>query len=79
MKVLTENTLIPIGLAILAIGGGSAWVTKMWLVTEAHSQSLERLEQKGDYYVSTLSGVNVQLQEIRERLIKIETILNKER
>ena len=79
MNVLTENTLIPIGLAILAIGGGAIWISRVWFITEGHTKTLERLEQRGELYMQAVERTNSELQEIKQRLVAIETIIKRER
>lgn len=77
MKTFTENTLVPIGLAVFVIGSGAGWITKMWIQTEAHGKSLDRLEQKSEAYVQSVDVINGRLSEIRERIVSIETLLKR--
>lgn len=69
MKELTEKTLIPIGLALTAIGGGSAFVTKIYLMTDANAAALQQTEKK----VEELNELN---KTILEKLTRIEERVN---
>ena len=70
MKILSENTLVPIGTALIVIGTGAIWVTRMSVEQEAFAGRLVKIEQR----VDTNNG---NFQEIRERLVRIEVILSK--
>lgn len=72
MKVFTENTFIPIGLALTVIGGGSAWLTKISLATTANAEALTRIESKQDEYTEHLSEIRQDLAVIRERIENME-------
>lgn len=65
MKEITDKTLIPIGLAVLSIGGGAAWLTDLHVATASNSEMARRIELKQDRY-------NEELQEINDRLSRIE-------
>ena len=72
MKSLTENTLIPIGLALTVIGGGSAWLTRISVATAANAEALNRIETKQDQYTEHLSQIRQDLAVIRNRLENME-------
>ena len=72
MSFISEHTLIPIGTAVLLIGGGAGWMTKISIVEDAHGDMIRRSEQKLDSHSELF-------QEIRERLIRIETVLKKKK
>lgn len=72
MKSLTENTFIPIGLALTVIGGGSAWLTKISVSTSANAETLTRIESKQDQYTEHLSQIRQDLAVIRNRLENME-------
>lgn len=71
MKSLTENTFIPIGLALTVIGGGSAWLTRMSVATAANAEALTRIETKQEKYTEHLAEIREELAAIRERLDSI--------
>ena len=45
MKVLTEGTLIPIGIAVTVIGGASMWLTSLYLTQTAQAQKITEIQQ----------------------------------
>jgi vacuolar-type H+-ATPase subunit I/STV1 len=68
MNKLTEGTLIPIGLAVIAIGGGSMWLTSMYsAINEARATLIEVKEEQKEY-VRHLSEIHRELSEIRGEL-----------
>ena len=72
MQFLTEKTFIPIGTAIAVIGGGAIWLTKISIEQTAHSERLFKIEQKID-------AESQYFQEIRERLVRIEVMIDKQK
>ena len=78
---LTENTFIPIGLAVVVIGGGAAWMTNIAMTTQNLKDEVEFARvssaKKDEYYIKAIQEVTTRLQEIRERLIVIETELKR--
>lgn len=71
---LTETTLIPLGLAILAIGGGSFFIAGVQSRAEAGAKMAET--NKAD--IQTIKEAQSQFQrEVIERLARIETKLDK--
>lgn len=73
--IVTEKILIPVHLAVVVIGGGTIWLTTIWLKTEAHSETLSRVEVK----LNAVETIDGKINEIRERLVRIETILKEVR
>ena len=70
MKFLSETTLVPLGTALLVFGSGAVWCTKIQMVQEAQAAEFKVLQQRQD----------VQLEfyrDIRERLIRIEVLMEK--
>jgi hypothetical protein len=43
MGQITNNTLIPLGLAIASIGGGAAWLTTTYKDVEAHTKAIAEI------------------------------------
>lgn len=41
IKSIDERTLIPVGLAVITIGGGIAWLTALYDKTEALAQDMQ--------------------------------------
>lgn len=68
---LNEKTAIPIGLAIVAIGGAATWMTTVHLAVQETRQRQDRQEQR--------ESANTELlREIKERIIIIETEIKKD-
>ena len=55
---ITERTLIPISL-VISILGGVGWLTKIYFETEAHGQSIVKLEQKADQILQMREDIAV--------------------
>ena len=72
MQFFTQNTFIPIGLALTVIGGGSAWLTKISLATAANAAALTRIEAKQDRYTEHLAQIRQDLAVIRQRVETME-------
>lgn len=66
MGAITEKTLIPLGLAVIAIGGGSMWLTQVYAEVKDSSQKLQHVIIQQEEY-------NKNLIEINSRLSRIET------
>ncbi len=66
MKFLAEKTLIPISTAVIVIGGAAGWATKISLSQDRYETAIKKSEDRNEYYMSAVN-------EIRERLIRIET------
>ena len=69
---ITDKTLIPLGLAVIAIGGGSMWLTNVYAEVKQNTQAVIELTQHQDFY-------NKNLIEINSRLIRIESKLEDRR
>lgn len=69
MKKLTQDTLVPLGLAIGMIGGGSMWLTRLSTAVEIHERRLN--EGKLRYELQT-DRANEVLLSIEKRLSVIE-------
>jgi hypothetical protein len=69
---ITDKTLIPIGLAVIVIGGAAAWVTQISLVQSAHGTILNELKSTTDDRLNRLFEI---LTSIDRRLLTIEVSL----
>lgn len=65
MVGINEKTMIPIGLAVLVIGGGAGWMTRQEIKTTANSEQIIQVNEK----VENLDKI---LNEIEKRLAGIE-------
>jgi hypothetical protein len=76
MKAITENTVIPISL-MLSLVGGIVWLTTIYNKTEAHEESLRKIESKQEAYLQNLEVIKVKLARIEMKLgIRLETTKN---
>lgn len=73
MKVISENTLIPISL-VITILGGVVWLTTLWFRSEAHAEMIAeiRAEQK-----SLAQEVRENNREVMRKLIELELKLGR--
>ena len=68
MKSISEITLIPIGVAVISIGGGAMWLTEIYQQGRSNSNRIERLEQKQDEFNKLVIEINGRLSRIEWRL-----------
>lgn len=64
---LTEKTLIPIGLAVIVIGGGSAWFTSL------HAHQLHLTER-----MDAVERIEEQVSQIKQDIAEIRGILKRQ-
>lgn len=78
MGKIDERTAVPIGLAVVAIGGGAAWMTRMDIQQTAQASQLVELRGKADTLNTTLfdaisridmtlARINTHLEYLRKR------------
>lgn len=70
MEKITENTLIPISLVIILIGG-VVWLTSTHLKAESNLEAVQRIEAKQDRYIQGLNKIYSELAEIKGELKRI--------
>jgi hypothetical protein len=68
---ITDKTLIPLGVAVLVIGGGAAWLTSISNATQISKDGIVRLEAKQDAYSNDLQKIYQELAEIKGELKRI--------
>lgn len=75
MSKITSNTLMPIGLAVVVIGGGAAWMTKINIAVDAHASKIrEATESEQSRYrelTDLLRGIDHRLSLIEGELKRI--------
>lgn len=71
--ILTEHTLVPLGVIAVLIGG-IAWLTTLYADTKNNGNTLLRIEQKQD---TLEDGIYQELKAINTRLSMIEGRLQK--
>ena len=64
MLKITQNTLIPMGLAILVIGSSAAWVTKISLATAITEKSVNLALLKFEKIEQSLKDIDYRLSRI---------------
>lgn len=65
MSRLSDKTLIPLGIAVLAIGGSAMWLTTLYMATEANGRDIQ--EVKVNY-----SNAEKMLQRMDRRILQIQ-------
>lgn len=72
MKILTETTLIPLGVAVTVIGGGSIWLTQLSVQTSANAEILHQIQAERKIamaeYLKNVEDIKIQLAEIKTEL-----------
>jgi cell division protein FtsB len=76
MTKISDLTLIPIGMALTTIGGGAAFVTKLYYTTEANAAAIEKANQKVDELATENKTI---LQELATIKAGIGYLINKEK
>jgi len=71
MAKITENTLIPIGIAITVIGGGSAWLTTMHQSMSAMAQEIRSVKEERKTLYDSLELIRRDISEIKGELKRI--------
>jgi hypothetical protein len=69
VKRITEDTLIPISLVIMLVGG-VFWLTSMYNATAANSKDIAELKVKQEQYNQTVQAIWIELVTIKTRLPK---------
>lgn len=64
MRKLTENTFIPVGLAVLVIGSSAAWVTRTSLAIINNQDSIQLNKSKLESIGSTMTSIDKRLDRI---------------
>lgn len=70
MKLLTDNTLVPLGVAIVGIGGAAMWLTSLYFQTQANAAQIQRLADKQDAYLATLIEIRSDVAVIKSQIEK---------
>lgn len=64
---LDANTKISIGIAVIVIGGGAAWMTSIAFQTNANAKSLDVIEQRQLKYNESIQNIEKDLLVIRTK------------
>lgn len=61
-------TMVPLGAAVLAIGGSAAWLTRLSSKQERHDERLKDVEDQQKQYNKDISYIRSDLAEIKGEL-----------
>jgi hypothetical protein len=75
MSKLSENTLIPLGLAIVAIGGAAVWLTTIHLSNNANAENIVEIKATVDKYSDTQQKIFESINQIKQDVSEIKTEL----
>jgi len=65
VRTLTENTWIPLGTAVLVIGGGAYWLANIHLATASNTISLNDLNPKIEQIQKDIAEIKGELKRIK--------------
>lgn len=68
MSKLTESTLIPIGLAVVVIGGGAVWLTVLADTVSGTSKEVLTIREKQDKYQEDIHQIKLDLTKIKTKM-----------
>lgn len=71
MNKLTQETLIPLGLAVLVIGAGSGWITKTELAVAQVQQTSIEYKEKFKKICDLFEGITKRLDKIDNEIQKL--------
>lgn len=72
MNKLDDSTWVPLGLAIVTIGGAAMWITSISINVEASQDKLNQLQTKQDQYFEAVHAMQSDLAVIKERVESID-------
>lgn len=67
-KVITEQTLIPIGIAVVVIGSIAGWATNVATQLHVHQESIERVKAADESNFKLIYEINSRLSRIEWKL-----------
>lgn len=70
MRHLNQDTLIPIGLAILVIGGATSWISGVSNTLSAQSEVIVELRRNNEDNIKLVTEINSRLSRIEWKLEK---------
>ena len=79
MKTITEQTLIPLGVAFLVIGSGGIWIASMEAKVRANDEKKQKAYLDNESVARHIERIANAVQDIRERTIRIEMKINREK
>lgn len=67
MRSITERTMLPLSL-IISLGGGIAWFTSLYSLSESNSERIAELTKKQEYYLQFIQTIDRRLSRIEGKL-----------
>ena len=67
MKTITEQTLLPLSLVGVLIGG-VFWFSNLWAISKQNSEEIKEIKSKQEEYVQNMYQVNQRLSRIEGAL-----------
>lgn len=68
INILTEKTLVPLGLALAVIAGATFWLTTIYLETKSHGEMLKEVSVKQERYSDDIHHIMMDIAEIKIKL-----------
>lgn len=72
MEKISEQTLIPIGVAVVVIGAAALWISSINLQTKSNTETINKLEVKQEKYSDDMRAIRESLAEINGALREIK-------
>jgi len=73
MPKLDQNSVVPIGLAVVVIGGGAVWMTRIEFQQEAQASQISKIDAKadtlGDAVTAALRKLDADMVEVKTHLL----------
>lgn len=70
MTKISQETLMPIGLAVLVIGGGAMWVTNIKNQLDLDRENISSLVKNYELYTKTIVEIDSRLSRIEWKMEK---------
>lgn len=67
-RIVNQETLIPVGLAIVIIGTAAMWISDMRNVVKAHQEQIELLSKNHEAHIKLITEINSRLSRIEWKL-----------
>lgn len=68
LKTITESTLIPVGLAVITIGGASMWVTQLKAQLDVDNSIIAELRRASEGQTKLIYEINSRLSRLEWKL-----------
>lgn len=72
MEKLSEQTLVPVGLAVVVVGAAALWIASINLQTRSNAETITKLETKQEKYSDDMRVIRESLAEINGVLKEIK-------